>query len=174
MFESFTEDVLKAEVTTRSGNLKNCQALAIITGIKEEKTRNGPMAVVEMTLLKVTPRDPVDTNVIGEKVARTYPLYGSADKKSFFTGLLKKDMCHLAGVDYKKVDGAGWKSVGSAAAAGAFTGMLISLDPYEFETQGAQRIGHNFTKIPGKNEAKDVLARATLLGKGETNPEAFL
>lgn len=174
MFDTFTDDVLKAEVTTRSGNLKNCQALGIITGIKEEKTRNGPMAIVECTLLKVVARDPADTNAEGEKIARTYPLYGSADKKSYFTGLLKKDMCHLASVDYRKVDAAGWKQVGTAAGAGAFQGMLVSFDPYEFETNGAMRIGHNMTKIPGRNEVKDVLARAALLNSGETKPEAFL
>jgi len=174
MFDDFADDLLKAEVAGRAEYMKNCGAIAIITGIQDVKTRDGQMAVIDLLLLQVTPRDPADTNVVGEKVGRTYPLYGTKNKKDFFLGLLKKDMCHLADVDFRKIDGAAWKAVGGAAGKGSFTGMLVALDPYTYETNGESRIGHNFTKVPGKNTAADVVKRASLLAKGETNPAAFL
>ncbi|MBK7864328.1 MAG: hypothetical protein IPJ65_38160 [Archangiaceae bacterium] len=174
MFEDFASDILQANIASRAEHMKNCAATAMVTGVQEVKTRDGTMAVIDLLLLKVIPRDPNDSNVVGEKVGRTYPLYGTKNKKDFFSGLLKKDMCHLADVDYKKVSGEQWKAIGGAAGKGDFIGTLVSLDPYEFETNGEKRVGHNFTKVPGKNTPADVTKRATLLAKGETNPGAFL
>lgn len=174
MFDSFAEEILEAKVTTRAEHMKNCKAIAVVTGIKEEKTRNGPLAVIDLLLVNVTPRDPANTNVVGEKVGRTFPLYGSVNKKSYFISQLKRDMCHMADVDFKKVSAPEWAAVSKAASAGAFTGMLVELDPYDYETQGEKRVGHNFTKVTGKNTPADVAKRAALLAKGETEPKAFL
>ena len=173
MFDDFADEILKADVTTKSNHLKNCQAVAVVTGIKRENTRSGPLGVLDLQLIKVASVDPANTNVVGEKVARTYPMYGDIDKKTYFQGLLKKDMCLLAGSpDYKKISAEDWKRIGTAAAQGAFVGMLIQLDPYEYEKGGAKRIAHNITKV-GDNSATAVAKRAALLAKG-AGPEAFL
>lgn len=174
-FADFTEDILKAEVTTRGNHLKDCSGVAIVTGIREDKDRSGKKAILEVTVLKVDPTTKTDINYVGQACGRQYRFQdGDADKRAAILANFKRDMCALAGIDPKKVTGDQWSKVMKAAAAGDFKGLLLRFEPYDSVTKkGEKRVFHNISALRTNNTPAEVKARAEKLAKG-ASPESLL
>lgn len=175
MFESFADDVLKAEVTIRGNHLKNNSGLALVTGIREDSDRSGKKAVMDLLILKVDPNASPDTNYVGEKVAKQYRFQdGSADKRAAILANFKRDLCVLSGINPKTMTADQFKTFAAAAAKGSYNGLIIRFDPYGATTKaGEGRVYHNLSLVQGKNTPAEVVKRAEALAKG-AGPETFL
>lgn len=178
----FLDDLARAEVVTRGNYLKAGKGLAVVKSIKREETRDGEAAVLDLLILKVTPKDNQPANSVGEVATKMYMFQkGDSDKKAATLANFKRDMCAIDGSDPKTTKGDKLNKIALEGAPhtekqkgkrSCYIGMLVGFDSYEGKTKkGEARTYHNLISV--QQAPADVAKRAKLLDQG-ADAAAFL
>jgi len=176
----FLQDLAKAEVVTRGNYLKAGKGLAIVKSFSRDTTRDGDAAILDLLVLKVTPKDGQPCNAVGEVATKMYMFEkGDKDKRAATFANFKRDACAIDGIDPKTVkperlakivkEGVPTRKDGKDSV---YVGMLIGFDSYDGKTKkGEPRTYHNLLTI--QQTPGDVQKRAKLLATG-ADVNAFL
>jgi hypothetical protein len=179
MFDDFAADVLATEVKQRkpkSGYLKKCRGLALLTGIRELPKDNplGRTVIFDMMVLTVKPSDPAnpnDVNVPGEAVSKWFKFEdGNAQKRAAIKADFKRQLCSIFDVNPETLTEAQYKAMAKAAEEGKCNGLLLKYEP---RTTDKGLTFHDYYTVPGKNSPAEVAKRAAGIAKGD-GPETFL
>lgn len=172
MFDDFAAEVLATEVKQRkakSGYLKRCRGLALLTKISElgKDSSVGQCVILDMVVLTATPSDaanPNDINSIGENVAKWFKFQdGDAKKRSVVKADFKRQLCSIFGLDPSTLTEEQYKAMGKAAQEGKCEGMLLKYEPRVTEKG---MVFHDFYAATGKNTPAQVAARIKAYNEG--------
>lgn len=172
MFDDFAAEVLATEVKSRkpkSGYLKKCRGLALLTKITElgKDSSTGQCVILDMVVLTATPSDPAnpnDVNGVGENVSKWFKFQdGDAKKRAVIKADFKRQLCSIFGLDPSTLTEEQYKAMGKAAQDGKCEGMLLRYEP---RTTDRGMTFHDFYAAVGKNSPAQVQARIKAYNEG--------
>ncbi len=173
MFDDFADDLVKAEVATKGNWLRAGSGVVVITDVREDTDRSGKKAVIDLLILKATPKagKEAEVNTAGERVSKQYRFEdGKPNKRAAVKAAFKRDLCSFAGKDGRSITPEAFKALLNEAKE--LKGVLAGYDSYDTANDaGEGRTYHNFTAL--KQDAAGIMKRRKLLDEG-ADTGAFL